>query len=157
MLEERTVVEGEKLDFEAYAVKKADVYVVWPYIRSWVKEALNRSKGEYWPEDLLKYLSDGTAQLLIVVQGGEVVFHVITEVVDYPRKRYLNVLSMGGERQGHRYAQYVIDMLEVGARRVKADAITGYNWPTMARLVRRYGWNLWYTVVGKEVGNESLH
>lgn len=73
---------------------------VWPQFAPHFQAALARGAGEYWLEDVLRFLSDGSWQAWGAFSLDEgLLACAATEVVEYPRARIL-FLHMAGGREG---------------------------------------------------------
>ena len=73
----------------------------WPAVKHFVERAIAEGTGGITPDDVLEQLRSGGMQLwaLITADGEpEVVAVLVTEVIDYPRKRVLDLALMAGDR-----------------------------------------------------------
>ena len=72
-----------------------------PYIWDQIEEHLERmaphSEGELEPDDFMVALEDGDMQLWIALKEKEIAASMITQIVPYPRKRVLRIISIAGE------------------------------------------------------------
>tara|TARA_R100000963_G_C4568975_1_gene54663 strand:+ start:187 stop:531 length:345 start_codon:yes stop_codon:yes gene_type:complete len=55
------------------------------------------SEGELEPDDFYDLLVEGEMQLWIALEDGKIIASMISQVVPYPRKRVLRIISIGGE------------------------------------------------------------
>jgi len=60
--------------------------------REWIESALEYSGGTHVFEDIVRGIGNGKMQLWPAPKGC-----LVTEIIDYPRKRVLNVFLGGGE------------------------------------------------------------
>lgn len=111
--------------------------------RDWIAAALAYSGGTHTPEDVAGGILAGTLQLWPAEKGC-----LVTEIVDFPRKRVLNIfLAAGDMRQ-------VLDMNDDVAAWAKAQgctAMTAYGRKGWERVARRFGWTSPHTFISKEI------
>ena len=81
-------------------IQPDDLDVVWDEVVPLIEAALKYSEGEVIPEDLVKPIKIGKMQLWIAMFKGSVIAAMITEIVVYPRKRTLRVITIAG-KDGH--------------------------------------------------------
>lgn len=90
--------------------------------------------GELDSADLLQLVADGRACILVLADGPVVHCAAAVEILNYPRRRVLNAIMVGGRHLDELYREFVRlrlhDVLEV-------DAIRGMVRPSVARLLRR--------------------
>ena len=80
-------------------IQPDDLEVVWDEVVPLIDAALKYSEGEILPEDLVQPLKTGKMQLWVAMSDG-VIAAMITEIVSYPRKRVLRVITIAG-KDGH--------------------------------------------------------
>ena len=77
-------------------IQPGDLEVVWDEVVPLIEAALKYSEGEVIPEDLVQPIKTGKMQLWVAMSGG-VIAAMITEIVVYPRKRVLRVITIAGK------------------------------------------------------------
>ena len=77
-------------------IQPDDLEVVWDEVVPLIDAALKYSEGEILPEDLVQPLKTGKMQLWVAMSNG-VIAAMITEIVTYPRKRVLRVITIAGK------------------------------------------------------------
>ena len=55
------------------------------------------SEGELAPEDFYEAIHNGEMQLWLAVEGKELLASMVTQVVPYPKKTVLRIISIGGD------------------------------------------------------------
>lgn len=73
----------------------------WPAVKHFVERAISEGTGRITPDDVFEQLRSGGMQLwaLITADGEpEVVAVLVTEIIDYPRRRVLDLALMAGDR-----------------------------------------------------------
>ena len=78
-------------------IQPDDLDVVWDEVVPLIDAALKYSEGEVLPEDLVGPLTIGKMQLWVAMFEGSVIAAMITEIVIYPRKRVLRVITIAGK------------------------------------------------------------
>lgn len=71
-----------------------------PTLTGWIEDALQHGGGTHTIEDVVGCLSTGDAQLFACKDGV-----VVTEIIQAPRKKYLNVWLAAGNLDGMRFLQ----------------------------------------------------
>ena len=77
-------------------IQPDDLDLVWDEVVPLIEAALKYSEGEVIPEDLVQPIKTGKMQLWVAMSGG-VIAAMITEIVVYPRKRVLRVITIAGK------------------------------------------------------------
>jgi len=77
-------------------IQPDDLEVVWDEVVPLIEAALKYSEGEVIPEDLVQPIKTGKMQLWVAMSDG-VIAAMITEIVVYPRKRVLRVITIAGK------------------------------------------------------------
>jgi len=77
-------------------IQPDDLEMVWDEVVPLIEAALKYSEGEVIPEDLVQPIKTGKMQLWVAMSGG-VIAAMITEIVVYPRKRVLRVITIAGK------------------------------------------------------------
>jgi len=77
-------------------IQPGDLELVWDEVVPLIESALKYSEGEVIPEDLVKPIKIGKMQLWVAMSDG-VIAAMITEIVVYPRKRILRVITIAGK------------------------------------------------------------
>ena len=78
-------------------IQPDDLEMVWDEVVPLIEAALKYSEGEVIPEDLIKPIKIGKMQLWTALSEGSVIASMITEIVVYPRKRVLRVITIAGK------------------------------------------------------------
>ena len=60
--------------------------------------AIAHSEGEMGAEDFYPYLMDGQMQLWVAINDGELDASMVTQIIPYPRKRVLRIISIAGDK-----------------------------------------------------------
>lgn len=110
--------------------------------RPWIEAALEYSSGTHTGDDVLGAIKAGRMQFWPAPRAA-----VVTEILDFPRKRLLHVFLAGGEMAS------VIEMLpsvEEFARANRCDGLTIAGRPGWQRIMKRHGFEPAFTALAKE-------
>ena len=129
------------------AVYPQDIEQVWPVIEGWVEDAMQYT-DLLIAEDVLEAIKDSRMQCLVV--GDPIVGVVVTEIAEYPRKKVLRVVALGGN-QFDLWVGEMNDVLckwaaEIGA---KLESTGRKGWE---RRLAPLGWKAESVTVGMNVG-----
>lgn len=69
----------------------------WAEAQPHLAESIAMTGGRFEPDDVRELCAKGGMQLWLIGHGENMVAAAVTEVVDYPRKRYGRVVFVGGE------------------------------------------------------------
>lgn len=68
----------------------------WPRVVELLTPAFEYGNGELELEDVLERLKDNRMWLLTIIDDGRMVAAAVLELVQYPRKRSLRIVALGG-------------------------------------------------------------
>lgn len=108
----------------------------WAQIRALLEPVQAHCHGELTVDDVLDLVRDRRAFVLTYAEGGELALVGAFEVIQYPRRRVINAMMIGGKKLGVVLNDFMGDVVKYG-KTVGADAVRGYVRPSVARLVRR--------------------
>lgn len=103
-------------------IPSAEVPRVWEMVQGYLGKAVEYVNGEMALEDFRQDLISGRKQLWVIAENYKPKGACITEIADYPRKRIIRVLLLGGED----IKSWIGELLETGeawARRIGAKSI----------------------------------
>jgi len=109
--------------------------------RPWIEAALTHSGGTHEWDDIVAGIRDGNLQFWPAPDAC-----VVTEVLDYPRKRVLHVFLAGGRLAT---IKDMTDSIRAWARAQGCSGATLYGRPGWARVLP--GWRLRHVVMEMEV------
>jgi len=143
-------------DYYIVLVEPEDVEEVWPHVDEGVRKAMTHSDSVMDGDDFLPELIDGKVRLWIFLTEKEVVGHMITEVIRYPRKSFVRVLTMyceGGEKgmKGMELWGNFVPAVEDYAMLNCCDHIEAYTRRGMVRALEPKGWEHEYSIVTKQI------
>jgi len=131
-------------------VDKEDIDLVWDEVEPLVKVALKHSEGELLSEDLHPFLKEGEQQLWVAMEDGSIIACMVTEVISYPRKRILRVITIGGkDGKGIDKWYGFLPMVEGFALKAGCSSLEAWTRKGMARKLK--DWNHSYMVITKDL------
>lgn len=109
---------------------------MWPVVGPMLQRGLNHAHGELDAEDVKAAVLAGSMFVCVSVVGDTVEFAAAFEVVTYPKKTVLNIVSVGGRRLDRLSTTY-LPSLEDMARLVGAEEFECRCRPSAARYFLR--------------------
>ena len=84
---------------EVFKINKEVIHEYWPHMRDFLQSALEKfGTHERFPiEYVLLDLTAGRSQGWVIVESGTVVSAIVTEQIQYPLGKALNIFLVGGE------------------------------------------------------------
>ena len=150
-----TISRKEVLDLGSSSVKVVlvsdeDIDFIWEECEPLIDSALKHSEGELVSSDVHDQLTNGAMQLWVAMEYGETIAAMITQVISYPRKRVLRIITLGGKDGSGLDKWYMfLDMVEGFALRAACSALEAWTRKGMARKLK--DWNHSYMVITKEL------
>ena len=82
---------------KAHLLDPDDVEYVWEKVEPILARVVSRSEGELETGDILGLVTEGHMQLWIVAENKEIIAALVTQIITYPQKRILRLVSLAGE------------------------------------------------------------
>lgn len=95
---------------------------MWHYAEPYVKRALDHTSGELRPDNLRSLCEHQDMQLWMVVSGNRAVGAMTTEIVVYPHRKHLRVVTLAGS-QFSEWIELADNTLVAFAAQMQCDAI----------------------------------
>lgn len=132
---------------------------LWPRIFPHLSKAAEYTFGRYEPEDILDFVVSGDAHLWVVFDDKNIVGITVTRFWQYPRKKCLDVMFLGGEEWGE-WKDIVFDTLQRWAHDSGCTAIEASGRVGFARVFKSRGYTpLWqvfeFPVVETGIGGQN--
>ena len=130
-------------------IQPGDLELVWDEVVPLIEAALKYSEGEVIPEDLVKPIKIGKMQLWVALSDG-VIAAMITEIVVYPRKRVLRVITIAG-KDGHGMSKWYgfLPLVEGFALSNNCSSLEAWTRKGMAKKLT--DWEHKYMVITKDL------
>ena len=131
-------------------VSPDDVSMVWDDVVVFIDEALKHAEGELKSEDLVLPLSKGEQRLWVALEKGEIIAAMITEIIPYPRKRVLRIITIAA-KDGHGMEKWYdfLPMVEGFALNNGCSSLEAWTRKGMARKLK--DWTHHYMVITKQL------
>ena len=113
----------------AHLLEPEDVAYVWEEVVPLLARVAPHTEGEMEPDDYIEPLTHGDMQLWVVVENKHVNAALVTQIISYPQKRILRLISLAGDN-----FQEIKDFLEM----VEVFALK--NGCTALEMWGRKGW-----------------
>lgn len=129
---------------EILPVAPEHVRRVWPLVDKYVESALVYTNGAFLPEDVAAMCERGTMQLWMAVRGDNVLAALVTEIVNYPRRRAVGVPFIGGKEM-RSWFRKALHTIEAWSKEMGCDAMQGgarRGWGKLAKM-EEVGCILW--------------
>ena len=142
-------------EYQLTVLKPSAVEELWTELAALLAPGVQFANGEFDVQDLLWMIRSNKAFAAAMLKDGKIELAGVFEVLEYPKKRVLFVLVMGGQGLDVATSQ-CWDTLQDLARSVEAVAIRGAVRPSMERYCRRIipDAQRIYTVLERPVGGE---
>jgi len=112
-------------------IPPSEIPKLWTGIKDWLEKAVWHGNGELLTEDLYAFCLQSRMQLWISVNNDYVPCGAcVTEVIDYPRKRVIRIIALGG-KDFRILMETGSQALEQWAKKIGASAI---------EVIGRKGW-----------------
>ena len=131
----------------AHLLPPEDVPYVWDEVAPLLSEVTPHTEGEIEPDDFIEPLSDGQMQLWVAIEDKEVHSAMITQIIPYPQKRVLRIISLAGSEFEKLY--HFIDMVESFAIQSECSAIEMWGRKGWKKLLP--DWKDSYIVFTKDI------
>ena len=113
----------------AHLLEPEDVAYVWEEVVPLLARVAPHTEGEMEPDDYIEPLTHGDMQLWVVVENKRINAALVTQIIPYPQKRILRLISLAGDN-----FQDIKDFLEM----VEVFALK--NGCTALEMWGRKGW-----------------
>lgn len=137
-------------------IRCLDIDTVWPKVREYIAAALEHSRGELNLEDIHVRLNEQYMQLwLLHNEEKEIRGCVVTEIINYPQKRFLRVVVLGGiefDTWVHHW-----DVIELWARYQGCHGVEAFARRGFVPKLKDSGFIEHYAMVGKEFLPLGIH
>ena len=81
----------------AHLLAPEDVAYVWEEVVPLLARVVPHTEGELEPDDYIEPLTHGDMQLWVVIENKHVNAALVTQIVPYPQKKVLRLISLAGE------------------------------------------------------------
>ena len=128
-------------------VEAEDIDMVWDDVVPLIEKALRHAEGELIPEDIKKHLDSANLRLWVALEDRDVIAAMVTEIIQYPRKKIVRVITLAGKNMGLWYD--FLPMLEGYAIRHGCSSLEAWSRKGMARKLK--DWKHSYDIITKDL------
>ncbi len=83
---------------QVFLIPALEVTLFWSAVSPLLDKVSSHSEGELEADDFLPLLREGQMELWIAIKDKRVIAAMITQVIPYPRKNVLRIISIAGEQ-----------------------------------------------------------
>jgi len=117
-----------------------------------VESALRFSYGEREIHDIMKELVKGSKQIWLGTIGDKFVATVVTQIIQYPKKKTCEICYLGGEAgSGVLKALGEVEAIENWAVDNGCDDIQVFGRRGWLKALKKHGYSSRYTIIGKNL------
>ena len=146
-------VEQVGMNYSVALVNPTDIHELWPVVHKHIEKMLHHSEGELELEDFYTGLIEGGMMLWIAIDEKKIVASMVVQIIPYPRKRVLRIISIGGDRMKDwiTYLPKVEDWaLTIGCSHIECWGRKGWE-----KILK--DWKSSYTVLTKDLRKSRMH
>ena len=120
---------------------------IWDSVHRHLELMTPHSEGELEPEDFYELLTNAEMQLWIAVDNGELIASMVTQVIPYPRKQVLRIISIGGKSMD-KWMQF-LPIIEDWALTVGCTSLEAWGRKGWLKILK--DWKCSYHVITKDL------
>ncbi len=128
-------------------VEAEDIDMVWDDVAPLIEKALRHAEGELIPDDIKKHLDSANLRLWVALEDKDVIAAMVTEIIQYPRKKIVRVITLAGKNMGLWYD--FLPMLEGYAIRHGCSSLEAWTRKGMTRKLK--DWKHSYDIITKDL------
>ena len=114
-----------------------------PAIMPYLLESEHWTSGRAYVDDITRFILNGQMHLWVVHEGNAAYGHVITEVKQYPQRKFLTVQYCAGEPHHMQYVEdEAFDLLERFAHDAGCVGIEFVGRPGWRKSAAKYGYEM---------------
>ena len=132
---------------KVFLLEAEDIDLVWKDVVPLIEKALQHAEGELVPGDIKKHLDKGDLRLWVALEGKETIAAMVTEVIQYPRKKIVRVITLAGKNMDMWYD--FLPMIEGYAIRNGCSSLEAWSRKGMARKLK--DWKHSYDIITKDL------
>ena len=119
-----------------------------PRVAPHVAKMADASGGRYLTEDIFAALASGRMLLWIAIDGADIACVMVTEIMQYPRRRAMRCVGVSGHRP-RRWMGLLANVEEASRSRFGCDLMEALHQPGHDRLLRTGGWEVFHVLSEK--------
>lgn len=119
-------------------------------VRPHLEKMAAGSDGCYETVDLLAAIASGEMLLWLVLDGAEIACVMLTQIVQYPRKRAMRCIGISGTRP-RRWMPLLADVERASKAHFGCDKMQALHTPRHAALLQTGGWRQFHILSVKDL------
>ena len=124
-----------------------DIDLVWDETVPLIEKALLHAEGELIPDDIKEHLDKGDIRLWVAMKDKETIAAMVTEIIAYPRKKIVRVITLAGKDMSLWYD--FLPMVEGYAVRHGCSSLEAWTRRGMTRKLK--DWKHSYDIITKDL------
>ena len=128
-------------------VEAEDIDMVWDDVSPLIEKALRHAEGELIPDDIKKHLDSANLRLWVALKDKDVIAAMVTEIIKYPRKKIVRVITLAGKDMSLWYD--FLPMLEGYAIRHGCSSLEAWTRKGTTRKLK--DWKHSYDIITKDL------
>jgi len=132
---------------KVFLIESNDIDLVWNDVVPLIEKALQHAEGELVPDDIKKHLDTSELRLWVALENKDVIAAMVTEIVQYPRKKIVRVITLAGKDMSMWYD--FLPMLEGYAIRSGCSSLEAWTRKGMTRKLK--DWKHSYDIITKDL------
>ena len=133
---------------KVFLIEAEDIGLVWDEVAPLIEKALQHAEGELVPGDIKKHLDKCDLRLWIALEGKETIAAMITEIIQYPRKKIVRVITLASLVNMDMWYDF-LPMIEGYALRNGCSSLEAWSRKGMARKLK--DWKHSYDIITKDL------
>lgn len=121
----------------------------WEWVKPMLSRAIEMNRGEFTLADIYQRIQDRDMQLW-GIHNGEIKACFVTEVIQYPRKKYVRGVILGGDNMEN-WLQLMADSMDEFARQQGANGVELLGRRGWVKALKKHGYSEYETVISKEL------
>ena len=131
----------------AHLLSPEDVPYIWEEVAPLLAKVTPHTEGELEPDDFIEPLTHGDMQLWVVVEEKKVIAALVTQIIPYPQKKVLRLISLAGD--DFNQIKDFLDMVEAFAVKCECGSLEMWGRKGWKKLLS--DWKDSYVVYTKDL------
>lgn len=119
-------------------------------LRPYFEKMAAGSEGKFESQDIQAAVIKGRFQLWLVLEGDAILCVVLTEIVDYPRRRAMRLIGIVGHRHW-RWVHLLVGLEQIAKSHFGCHLMQALHTPGHERMLRTGGWKVWHLLSEKSL------
>ncbi len=131
----------------AHLLSPEDVPYIWEEVAPLLAKVTPHTEGELEPDDFIEPLTHRDMQLWVVVEEKKVIAALVTQIIPYPQKKVLRLISLAGD--DFNQIKDFLDMVEAFAVKCECGSLEMWGRKGWKKLLS--DWKDSYVVYTKDL------